>query len=89
MVRVAFTDNIQRHVECPTDDAIGHTVREVLDETFASNPRARLYVLDEQGRLRKHMHIFVDGEPIHDRVSLSDAVQPNSEIYVMQALSGG
>lgn len=45
--------------------------------------------MDERGVLRKHMSIFVDGELIIDRTTLSDEVGPNSEIYVMQALSGG
>jgi len=35
------------------------------------------------------MVIFVDGKTIVDRVHLSDAISPHSEIYVMQALSGG
>jgi hypothetical protein len=35
------------------------------------------------------MLVFVDGQQIGDRDRLSDAVRPTSEIYVMQALSGG
>jgi hypothetical protein len=89
MARVAFTENIQRHVACPETDASGATVREVLAAVFAGNPRARSYVLDDQGALRRHMSIFVDGELIRDRERLSDPVKPNSAIYVSQALSGG
>ena len=89
MARVVFTKNLQRHVACPPTDAAGNTVREVLDVVFASIPRLRGYVLDETGCLRKHMTIFVDGDLISDRRSLSDMVGSESEIYVMQALSGG
>ncbi len=89
MPTVQFTDNIQRHVPCPPTQVQGTTVREVLDAVFADNPRARGYVLDEQGALRKHMAIFLDGRMILDRTSLSDAVQPDAKVYVMQALSGG
>jgi hypothetical protein len=46
-------------------------------------------VLDEQGTLRKHMAVFINGESIHDRIHLSDPVPPDGEVYVMQALSGG
>jgi len=35
------------------------------------------------------MAVFVDNRPILDNDGLSDPVQPNSEVYVMQALSGG
>jgi len=89
MPRVVFTQNLQRHVECPETTAAGRTVREVLDAVFAANPRARGYVLDDQGELRHHMTIFVDGALIRDRVQLSDPVPDGGEVYVMQALSGG
>ncbi len=89
MPKVAFTQNIQRHVECPEMTAPGTTVREVLSHAFAANPRARSYVLDDQGALRRHMAIFVDGALIRDRAKLSDPVKPDSSIHVFQALSGG
>jgi hypothetical protein len=89
MATVAFTPNLQRHVACPTVVAPGATVREVLDRVFADNPRLRGYVLDERGVLRKHMIIFIDGNQIIDRELQTDPVLPGSELYVMQALSGG
>jgi hypothetical protein len=67
----------------------GSTVRAVLDAVFASNARARSYVLDEHGAVRKHMIVFVNGEMIRDREKLSDPVHADAEVYVMQALSGG
>lgn len=84
-----FTDNIQRHVPCPTRQVPGETVRDALNAYFAENARARGYVLDEGGALRQHMVIFVDGRLITDRQRQSDAVTPSSVIDVMQALSGG
>lgn len=89
MARVTFTDNIQRHVSCPPQEVEGATVREALEAVFAGNGRARGYVLDEAGAVRQHMVIFVDGQAIADRQGLSDAVGPDGEVYVMQALSGG
>jgi hypothetical protein len=61
----------------------------VLDGFFTHNPLARGYVLDEQGALRKHMLIFINGQQITDRTGLTDAVPVDGEVYVMQALSGG
>lgn len=89
MASVVFTQNLKRHVDCPDTAADGSTVRAVLDRVFEANPRLRGYVVDERGVLRRHMAIFVDGAPIEDRTGLTDAVRPDSEIYVMQALSGG
>jgi sulfur carrier protein ThiS len=89
MPTVRFTQNIQRHVVCPTREASGSTLRAVLDEYFRDNESARGYVLDEQGRIRQHMVVFVDGEMVRDRDRLSDAVKPDSVIDVIQSLSGG
>ncbi len=89
MVRVNFTENIQRHCACPSTEVRGDTVRQVLDEVFAANQKARGYVLDDQGGLRRHMIVFVNGETVRDRVKLTDRVSDGAEVYVMQALSGG
>lgn len=89
MPRVVFTSNLQRHVACPERDVQGATVGEALAAVFADAPEVRDYVLDEQGHVRRHIAIFVDGRRIADRVRLTDAVSPRSEICVLQALSGG
>ena len=74
---------------CPARDVAGRTVAEALAAVFESDPRLRPYVLDEQGVLRKHVAVFVDGRIVRDRLSLKDAVPDGGEILVMQALSGG
>jgi len=89
MPQVKFTQNLSRHLSAPPCEVAGTTVRESLDRVFERNPQLRGYVLDDQGRLRKHVVIFIDGELIEDREGQSDAVEPSSELYVMQALSGG
>ncbi|MBI5113569.1 MAG: MoaD/ThiS family protein [Rhodovulum sp.] len=89
MVRVVFTQNIQRHVALPETEVAGGTVREVLEAVFADSPSARSYVLDDQGALRKHMTVFVDGTMVRDRTTLAEPVGPSSTVHVFQALSGG
>ncbi len=89
MAKVTFTANLMRHVDCPPVDVDGMTVREVLARIFAENPRLKSYIVDEQFALRRHMGIIVDGEIVSDRNGLSDPVESNSEVFVLQALSGG
>jgi molybdopterin converting factor small subunit len=89
MAMVHFTSNLRRHVDCPSVTVEGKTVRQVLEGAFATNERLKTYVLDDQGHLRKHMRILVDGVAIRDLEKQSDAVKPTSEVWVMQALSGG
>lgn len=89
MPTVRFTDNIQRHVACPIREVDGATVRDALERYFAENERARGYALDDQGRLRQHMAVFIDGRQVQDRDHLTDIVSPGAIIDVVQALSGG
>lgn len=89
MPRIAFTPNLRRHLDCPTQDAPGATLHEALEAVFAGNPRLRSYLLDEHGRLRKHVTIFVNDRPATDRETLRDALAPSDEVFVFQALSGG
>jgi hypothetical protein len=89
MPLVRFTQNIQRHVPCPEQTVRGTTIRAALESYFEAYPRARPYVFDEQGTIRRHMVVFLDGVQAADRTGLSDLVQEQSTIDVMQALSGG
>lgn len=89
MPRVAFTPQLQRFLDAPPATVDGTTVREALERVFADNPRLRGYVLDEHGRVRTHVTVFVDNARLLDRTALSDTVGPETEIFVLQALSGG
>src|SRR5205085_1037483 len=88
VVAVKFTNALQRHVAAPPGEVDASTVRAALDAYFADHSGVRGYVLDEQGALRKHVTVFVDGEQVRDR-SLHQPIAAGAEIYVMQALSGG
>ena len=89
MPQVEFTDNLQKHLPCPPANVAGDTVRSVMDKVFAENPPLKSYLVDDQGRLRKHVNIFVNDEMVSDRAGLSDPVSETDRIFVFQALSGG
>ena len=89
MAKVHFTSNLRRHVDCPTVECSGLNVRDVLGQVFKVNTRLETYVLDDQRAIRKHMRILIDGVAVRDLTGLSDAVGADSEVWVMQALSGG
>jgi hypothetical protein len=86
---IRFTTHLLRHRNVRALTAAGTTVAEVLGAAMSDDPLLQSYVLDEQGRLRKHVHIYLDGALIQDRLRLSDPVAPASELYVLQSLSGG
>ena len=89
MPTVSFTPQLERFLPAPTVTVDGATVRAVLDAVFHAHPALRGYVLDDQGAVRQHVAIFVNGGLIADRQTLTDPVRPTDEIYVLQALTGG
>jgi sulfur carrier protein ThiS len=89
MTTVLFTSALQRFLSVPSAQVTGATIAEALAAVFGSEPRLRGYVLDDQGALRRHVAIYVNGRPVSDRARLTDAVSKDDEIYVFQALSGG
>ena len=89
MVRVSFTANLRRHVDCEPRDVKAGTLRAVLDEALPMGDALRGYVLDERGGLRKHITVFLGADAVRDRARLSDDVAPGTEVWAMQALSGG
>jgi hypothetical protein len=84
-----FTQNLTRHTECPTAQLPATTVGELFARYFESWPAVRDYVLDNQGEVRHHVKVLVDGRNLRDRRKLMDRIKPDSEVYVFQALSGG
>jgi molybdopterin synthase sulfur carrier subunit len=89
MATVHFTSALKRFLSVPTAEVTGETIGAALDQVFRSSPRLRGYVLDDQGSLRVHVKIFVNGKPVEDPSKLSDRIGPTDEIHVIQALSGG
>lgn len=89
MATVSFTNHLRDHAPDKPVEVDGATVREALDAVLKDRDRLRSYVFDEGGRLRRHVAVFVDGKLVADRVALSDPIGPASELFVMQALSGG
>lgn len=90
MPTVKFTYALRRYFSGLKDTpAQGSSIKQVLNEVEQVYPGMKSYILDEQGMLRKHVNIFIDGQLIADRNTLSDSFTSESEIYIMQALSGG
>ncbi len=67
-------------------EAAGPTLGAVLADLERQFPGIRFRMLDEQGRLRPHMRVFVNGSPVFD---LAHPLQPTDDVGIVQALSGG
>jgi sulfur carrier protein ThiS len=86
---VLFTSALQRFLAAPSAEVDATTVADALARVFEARPQLKGYVLDDQGAVRRHVAIYVNGAPLKDRRRLTDKVEAEDEIYVLQALSGG
>lgn len=90
MAHVRFTRHLSRFFPAlEASDVPGATVRELIDELERRHPGIASYLIDETGRLRRHVNVFIGEEPVGDRARLSDPVAPDASVFILQALSGG
>lgn len=89
MPHVEFAPALTRHVACPALQVEAGTLGTALDAAFRTAPGLRSYVLDEQGAIRKHVAVFINGQMIASRTQLAIALQAQDKVMVIQALTGG
>jgi len=90
MAKIKFTSALKRFFPSLTEMEIeGNTVGHVLNNIEKIHPGISSYLVDDNGHLRKHLNIFVQGDLIKDRLSLNDNVNNDDELLIFQALSGG
>ena len=90
MPHVTFTRHLQRFFPTLSAGEVpGRTVRELIEELERRHPGLASYIVDETGRLRRHVNVFVGEEPVRDREHLADALAPDDKVFILQALSGG
>ena len=90
MPHVSFTPHLRRFFPDLADGAFaGATVRELIADANRRPPGLASYIVDDTGRLRRHVNVFIGVEPIADRATLGDAVGPDDKVSILQALSGG
>ncbi len=90
MPHVTLTSHLRTFFPTLADGEVrGATVRDLIDELDRRHPGLASYLVDETGRLRRHVNVFVGDEPIHDRERLRDVVGEDDRVFILQALSGG
>ena len=69
----------------PDHEVPGATVAELLGALEAAQPALRGWILDERGRVRRHINVFVNAEA----GTAETAVGEGDRVDVLPAISGG
>jgi sulfur-carrier protein len=70
---------------CAEHELAGATVIELLRELELRHPATSGWILDERGRIRRHINVFVNGE----RGDEQTGVKPGDRVEVLPAITGG
>jgi sulfur-carrier protein len=72
------------------DLAAGITVQQLLDAVLARYPEMQEDLLDENGRLYGHIHLFINGRdaPYLDN-GLATIIKPKDKVDLFPAVGGG
>ena len=89
MPTVEFAPALTRHVACPKQQVQAESLGAALEAAFRAAPALRGYVLDEQGAVRKHVAVFLNGDMLARETALARALGPQDRVMVIQALTGG
>lgn len=88
-VLLHFTPQLRRFLDAPTQELDARSAREALDCLRRAQPRLGAYLMDETGRVRQHVAVFIGGRLVRAAAELDAPLAEGAEIHLMQALSGG
>lgn len=90
MPRVQFTRHLARFFPTLRDgDFEGRTLAEVVGSLERAHPGLAAYLVDERGRVRTHVNVFLGDDLLRDRERLDEPLPRGVTISIFQALSGG
>jgi sulfur-carrier protein len=85
-IKVLIASPLRSYTGADEVEARGGSLGALLADLDARYPGIRFRMVDEQDRLRRHMRVFINGEPAKD---LAHTIQDSDEVCIVQALSGG
>ncbi|MGH8697679.1 MAG: MoaD/ThiS family protein, partial [Burkholderiales bacterium] len=83
-MKVIIPSSLRSYTQHGEAEASGATLAAVLADLDRAYPGIRFRMVDEQGRIRRHIRIFVNGDQLRD---LSQPLRATDEVVIVQALS--
>jgi molybdopterin synthase sulfur carrier subunit len=67
----------------------GSNISEALSDLTRHYPSIKIHIMDDKGRLRRHVNLFVNKENIRTLKGLDTPVKETDKIILMPSISGG
>jgi sulfur-carrier protein len=89
MPKVTLTANLKKYFPENQCEINATSLISLLNEMDKIREHFSSYILDEHRHIRKHVNIFINNELYRDKENTNLPLEPNTEVHIMQALSGG
>ena len=67
----------------------GSTVSQAINDLTSQYPAIKPHIIDNQGRLRRHVNLFVNKENINNLNGLDTSIEESDIIILMPSITGG
>jgi len=67
----------------------GSTVSQAITDLTTQYPTIRTHIVDNQGKLRRYVNLFVNQENINNLDGLDTSIEESDKIILMPSISGG
>ena len=67
----------------------GATIASVVEDLEQHHPGIRERICDEEGKVRRFVNIFINGDDIRFLSNLETAVKDGDEVSIVPAIAGG
>jgi len=67
----------------------GNTIKEALDDLTLNYPDVKRNLIDENGKIRGFVNIFIEDEDIRSLKEEETTIEKNSTISIIPAIAGG
>ncbi len=85
-IKILIASPLRPYTGADEVEACGDSLAALLADLDARYPGIRFRMIDEQDQIRKHIRVFINGEPVKD---LGQAIGESDDVCIVQALSGG
>ena len=67
----------------------GETVIDALNNAVEKYPSLKTHIFDSNGKLRRHIHVFVNDENIKELKGLKTELKEEDRVTLLASISGG